>query len=139
MFKTLKIMIIFITFPAISIAGVGTIVGGDKIVFQQDSLHISSIYNSSLCYDRGNYYATVKNHCYKWASAGEDARVCVEKGILNTVQPRESMRERCVKMESDECVKTKYVPFIQKRTRTIRYIQNDSEYTKKFKVQNCYK
>lgn len=133
-------LFILIFIPAISLAGgVGTIVGGDKIVFQQDSIHVSSVYNRSLCFDRGNYYATIKNYCFKWKNVGRGERECVSKGSLNTTQPKESVKERCSRFQDDNCVEKKVVPFIQNRVRNVRYIRNDNEFIKKLKIPSCYK
>ena len=131
-------LLIFINVTAFA-GGVGTIVGGDKILFQQDSIFVNSVYNKSLCYDRGIYYATIKNHCFKSINVGNDQTECISKGSLKTTQPIESVRERCSKFEENNCVETKMVPFIQSRVRNIRYINNNSEYTKKIKIPSCYK
>lgn len=139
MLNHFKVLTLLILLPITALAGgVGTIVGGDKIIFQQDAVHVSSIYNRSLCYDRGSYYATIQNYCFKWANEDGD-RKCVSKGKLNTVQPQESIKDLCSKYDEGNCVETKVVPFIQGRIRNVRYIGNNSEYTKKFKIPSCYK
>lgn len=131
----LKIILILIWSSA-TFAGVGGIDGG-SVHFQKNSTWVNMVYSKKLCFKNDTFFSPSRK-CVKWDRHSDD-KECIKYKPIVMKQPKFSTRQRCHKSDDDGCKEWITVPYVQKRNKLVKFLDEDNNIIKieKLRIKGC--